>query len=77
MARTYFIGSDAVYVAPNWGISDKINARSTLSIVIVDILSATINNGKTFTVYEDAAKIFEGIIVNYTTSEPMKLFSKP
>lgn len=70
MTRTYFIGSDEVYVAPNWSISDKINARSTLSITIIDKLTATINNGKTFTVYEDATKIFEGIIVNYTVSEP-------
>jgi hypothetical protein len=64
MARTFYVGTDEVYVAPNWSISDKINSRSTLSITIVDKLSATITEGKTFKIYTGVTKIFEGIIVN-------------
>lgn len=63
MARTYFVDSVEVYVSPSWSISDKINARSTLSITVVDKLLATITEGKQFQVYNGATKIFEGIIV--------------
>lgn len=70
MARTFFVGSDAVMVAPNWRISDKINARSTLSITVIDKQTATINNGKSFTIYDGATKIFEGIIINVKKKEP-------
>jgi hypothetical protein len=67
--RSYYVGADEVYVAPNWSITDKINARSTLSATITDALSATVANGKTFKVYDGLDKIFEGIIVNYTKIE--------
>ena len=46
MARTYEVGSDAVLVNPSWSITDKINARSTVTIKVVDIKSATIAVGK-------------------------------
>lgn len=64
MARTFYVGAEPIYVNPGWNISDKINSRSTLSITVVDKLSATISEGKTFTVYSGVTKIFEGIIVN-------------
>jgi len=63
MARTFFVDSDEVYVAPGWAINDKINARSTLSITVIDALSATVTEGKEFQVYNGATKIFEGIII--------------
>ncbi|MEY2669792.1 MAG: hypothetical protein RLZZ577_108 [Bacteroidota bacterium] len=69
MSRTYFVGADAVYVSPNWTISSKINARSTLNIEVVDKLSATITNGKSFTIYNGVDVLFQGIIVNIDTKE--------
>ncbi len=69
MARTFFVGADEVYVSPGWSISDKINARSTLSINVIDKLSATIGEGKTFQIYNGATKIFEGVIVKINALE--------
>jgi hypothetical protein len=69
MARTYKVGSDLVLVNPNWSITDKINARSTLNIKVVDKKSATIAVGKSFTILEDAKTFFQGIIVKSMAKE--------
>ena len=63
MARTYFVDGDAVMVSPSWSISDKINARSTLKVTIIDKQSATISEGAEFQMYNGAEKIFEGVIL--------------
>ena len=63
MARTYFIDSEAVIIAPNWSISDKINTRSNFSAKIVDKQSAVISEGSEFQMFNGATKIFEGVIL--------------
>ena len=72
MARTYYIAGQEVYVNSGWSISDKINTRSTLSITVIDPLSATIDEGETFQIYSDATKIFEGIILRVRRTEIFK-----
>lgn len=69
MARTYYVGANEVLVSPNWKISDKINARSTMNVTIIDKKSATITDGAEFTMYNGAVKIFNGIISKITTYE--------
>jgi hypothetical protein len=69
MSRTYFVGNDEVLVAPGWSISDKINARSTITITIIDKKTAVIETGKSFTIYDGATKFFEGIIIKSASKE--------
>jgi hypothetical protein len=63
MARTYFVDSEAVLIAPNWSISDKINARSTMTATIIDKQDATIAEGAEFQMFNGVTKIFEGVIL--------------
>ena len=63
MSRTYFIDSEAIIVSPSWSISDKINARSTLNVTVLDKQSATISEGAEFQMFNGATKIFEGVIL--------------
>jgi len=61
--RTYFVDGVAVIVLPSWSISDKINARSTMSVTILDKQSANIAEGAEFQMFNGATKIFEGVIL--------------
>lgn len=61
--RTYWVDESPVYVAPGWSISDKINARSTLSVTVIDKQLANISEGAMFQMYNNEDKIFEGIIL--------------
>jgi hypothetical protein len=70
MARTYFVDGQAVVIAPGWGISDKINARSTLAVTVIDAQSATIVEGAEFQMFNGAAKLFEGVILRVRKYEP-------
>jgi hypothetical protein len=39
--RTVKINNELVYISPNWGVSDKINARTTCQFTVVDLLNLT------------------------------------
>lgn len=73
MGRTYYIAGQEVYVNSGWSISDKINNRSTLSITVIDPLSAAVvDEGETFQIYNGAVIIYEGIILRVRKSEIYK-----
>lgn len=63
MARTYLVDGEAVIVSTGWSISDKINARSTMSVTVIDKQSAVISEGSAFQMFNGATKIFEGLIL--------------
>ncbi|MFZ5352737.1 MAG: hypothetical protein ACOZCL_08440 [Bacillota bacterium] len=61
--RTFKIGGYNVVVEPTWSISDKINARTTMSFTVIDLgLLTEINEGDSILVEQDGTKIFSGII---------------
>jgi hypothetical protein len=70
MSRTFTIDGEAVLVSPRWRISDKINARTTLSVTVIDLLDlTTIDIGDPITVTNNAITIFSGIVSTIDISE--------
>jgi hypothetical protein len=63
MGRSYYINSNEVLIDPGWSISDKINARSTLNVTVIDKQLASITEGAEFQMFNDSNKIFEGVIL--------------
>lgn len=69
--RTFYINGAEVLVDRNWTISDKINSRSTVNMTVVDLLSlSTIDEGDSINIYNGTDKIFSGIVLTITKTEP-------
>ena len=69
--REFRAGGDLVYISPNWSISDKINARTTLSATIVSLLSCpSVSIGDTVTLVDGLDTLFSGIISTLDVDEP-------
>ena len=63
MARTFTIASETVLVSPNWSISEKVNARATASLNVIDLGNLTeINVGDSISIVAGSDTIFAGII---------------
>lgn len=70
MSRTFKIAGNTVLVDSNWSISSKLNARTTLSMTVVDLGTLTsINEGDSVEVYNDSTLIFSGIIYSVRAYE--------
>ena len=68
--RSYFINGQPVFVDKSWSITDKINARSTLNIKVVDLLDLeNIDEGDSIEIYSDSVKIYSGIILTISKEE--------
>lgn len=69
--RTCYIDSELVSIAPGWNITDKLNARTTLSLTVVDLLDLDkIDNGDSIELYDDLDLIFSGIVLSLQKYEP-------
>lgn len=65
MGRTYKIDGQPVGVSPGWSVADKINARSTLGIQVIDLFSLPgIDEGDSIEILnsDGTTKIFSGIV---------------
>jgi hypothetical protein len=63
MARTYYIDSEQVKIEQDWTIEKKLNERAVLDVTVIDMLAlGAINLGDSFEVYQDATRIFAGVI---------------
>ena len=72
MARTFYIDSELVKVDQDWTIEKRLNERAVCNFTVVDMLSlASIDMGDSFEVYQDATKIFVGIITGIEDYEEM------
>lgn len=72
MARVCTIDSEVVIIDPRWSISDKINARTTMSITVIDLQDlASIDIGDAVTLTNGADTIFAGIVHSVDVSEYM------
>lgn len=61
--RTFKIAGETVQVSPNWNISSKLNQRTTANITVIDLGNLTgINEGDAIEIYNDATKIFAGLV---------------
>jgi hypothetical protein len=69
MSRTFFVDSEEILVAPGWSISEKINARSTMQVTVIDKQNATITQGSEFQMFNGVTKIFEGVILRIRKQE--------
>ncbi|QOR34446.1 hypothetical protein IMX26_13240 [Clostridium sp. 'deep sea'] len=71
MMRKFRINDKVVLVEAGWGISDKINARTTLSCTVIDLRElVSISDGDTIVVTQNGTKIFAGIINDIEDFEP-------
>lgn len=69
--RSYFINGTEILIKNSWSITDKINARSTLQLAVVDLGDLTsIENGDQFQMLVDAVVIFAGLVKKVTVTEP-------
>ena len=68
--RVFYIDNYVVYISPNWSISDKINARTTMQAKIVDLNELlSINVGDSVKFENSGTVIFAGIIQTIDISE--------
>ena len=69
--RTFKINGHTVRAGKGWGISGKMNTRTTLSFNVVDMNGLDhIDNGDTVEITNDGTRIFEGIIKDIEVFEP-------
>lgn len=57
--REFRLNNVPVVVDPVWSISEKLNARSTMSVKMIDTLA---DNGDKFELYDDATLLFSGVV---------------
>lgn len=72
MSRVLTINGEQVLIEPSWSINNKINARSTMSFVIVDVLNATVTTGASVEFTNDTEILFSGIIQSISKSEEVQ-----
>lgn len=69
--RTVKINNELVYISPNWGVSDKINARTTCQFTVVDLLDLTeIFIGADVLIEEGLDTLFAGTVEEIEIYEP-------
>ena len=75
MSRIFYIDNTEVYIHPSWSISDKINARTTMTIKVVELLTlGEINIGDSVRFEDNSIIIFAGIVQTISISEPYPNF---
>lgn len=68
--REFLIDQKPVVAGKSWGITDKINARTTLSMKVVDKLNVdTIDNGDEIIMKNDNELVFAGVISSVKLKE--------